>query len=272
MISRAARSAVPLRHQLRAITSTFVRTNRPCISRNCWSTSDASFTCGVPLKCFQELVVEIVPHATLICHPPRLPRVGRDGHHDGDVGSVLGTVQGSALRSDRASARPSGLDGACAQIIDSNYMMPVTSSLGPDRISLCGDNLTTLNAIACDAFFAGHPHSTRLLRSIFSIFAVDARRERRYSARIRWCCTHRPPRIGHRRGAAVDHRLQGGDQQLPGTSRKTIGDAHVDHLVGPRRRLLSEHDTRGPRAEAFTAWLVIVRTARPTAWCSRNAS
>jgi hypothetical protein len=28
---------------------------------------------------------------------------------------VLGTVQGSALRFDRARARPAGLDGACAQ-------------------------------------------------------------------------------------------------------------------------------------------------------------
>jgi hypothetical protein len=39
------------------------------------------------------------------------------GHHDNDAGSVLGTVQGAALRSARACARPSGLDGACAQMI-----------------------------------------------------------------------------------------------------------------------------------------------------------
>jgi hypothetical protein len=39
------------------------------------------------------------------------------GHHDDDAASVLGTVQGSPLRSDRASARPSGLDSACAQMI-----------------------------------------------------------------------------------------------------------------------------------------------------------
>ncbi len=30
---------------------------------------------------------------------------------------MLGTVQGAALRSARAYARPSGLDGACAQMI-----------------------------------------------------------------------------------------------------------------------------------------------------------
>ena len=41
----------------------------------------------------------------------------RVGHHDNDAASVLGTVQGAALRSARACARPSGLDGACAQMI-----------------------------------------------------------------------------------------------------------------------------------------------------------
>jgi len=43
--------------------------------------------------------------------------VGRHGHHESDAASVLGTVQGAALRSARAYARPSGLDGACAQMI-----------------------------------------------------------------------------------------------------------------------------------------------------------
>ena len=42
--------------------------------------------------------------------------IGCDGHHAVDVRSVLGTVQGSSLRSARAPARPAGLDGACAQI------------------------------------------------------------------------------------------------------------------------------------------------------------
>jgi len=42
--------------------------------------------------------------------------VGCTDHHGLDAGSVLGTVQGSSLRSARACARPSGLDGACAQI------------------------------------------------------------------------------------------------------------------------------------------------------------
>jgi hypothetical protein len=52
-----------------------------------------------------------------IRHPSRVSRVEYDGHHDNDAASVLGTVQGAALRSARASARPSGLDGACAQMI-----------------------------------------------------------------------------------------------------------------------------------------------------------
>jgi len=42
----------------------------------------------------------------------------RASHHAIDVRSVLGTVQGSTLRFDRARARPSGLDGACAQLAD----------------------------------------------------------------------------------------------------------------------------------------------------------
>jgi hypothetical protein len=57
------------------------------------------------------------------CDPGTIPKFPtyqqsrRVGHHTIDVRSVLGTVQGSPLRSDRACARPSGLDGACAQMI-----------------------------------------------------------------------------------------------------------------------------------------------------------
>jgi len=36
---------------------------------------------------------------------------------------VLGTVQGSSLRSARACARPAGLDDACAQIGLGHYVM-----------------------------------------------------------------------------------------------------------------------------------------------------
>lgn len=72
-------------------------------------------------SCFPESVARNVPHALLTCRPPCLASraiiLRCDGHHDDDGASVLGTVQGSALRSDRARARPSGLDGACAQMI-----------------------------------------------------------------------------------------------------------------------------------------------------------
>jgi hypothetical protein len=59
-------------------------------------------------------------HSTSTCGR-RGDHIWRDvnavGHHDDDAASVLGTVQGAALRSARAYARPSGLDGACAQMI-----------------------------------------------------------------------------------------------------------------------------------------------------------
>ena len=45
----------------------------------------------------------------------QLPESHGVGHHGIEARSVLGTVQGSPLRFARASARPSGLDGACAQ-------------------------------------------------------------------------------------------------------------------------------------------------------------
>jgi hypothetical protein len=49
--------------------------------------------------------------------------VACDDHHACDAGSVLGTVQGSSLRSARAYARPAGLDDACAQTRLGNYVM-----------------------------------------------------------------------------------------------------------------------------------------------------
>ena len=49
--------------------------------------------------------------------------VGCGDHHALDAASVLGTVQGSSLRSARAYARPAGLDDACAQIGLGNYVM-----------------------------------------------------------------------------------------------------------------------------------------------------
>lgn len=45
------------------------------------------------------------------------------GHHAIDGRPVLGTVQGAPLRSARADARPSGLDGASAQLRIGNCVM-----------------------------------------------------------------------------------------------------------------------------------------------------
>ena len=39
------------------------------------------------------------------------------GHHAFDTRAVLGGVQGSSLRYDRARARPAGLDAASAQLV-----------------------------------------------------------------------------------------------------------------------------------------------------------
>jgi hypothetical protein len=52
-------------------------------------------------------------------------KVHRVGHHVLDARAVLGGVQGSTLRIDRACARPAGLDAACAQ--------PVVSQLRDGR-------------------------------------------------------------------------------------------------------------------------------------------
>ena len=66
--------------------------------------------------------------------------VGYVGHHAIDARSVLGTVQGSSLRSARAYARPAGLDGACAQITswplrDGRRMNAATGGAG---LAICG--------------------------------------------------------------------------------------------------------------------------------------
>jgi hypothetical protein len=50
---------------------------------------------------------------------PQMSGADHAGHHGFDPGAVLGGLQGSPLRSDRAFARPAGLDAACA----GNYVM-----------------------------------------------------------------------------------------------------------------------------------------------------
>jgi hypothetical protein len=87
----------------------------------------------------QQMVVRRASHSMSTCDR-RGDHIWRDvnavGHHANDAASVLGTVQGSPLRSDRACARPPGLDGACAQMISGNYVMALACSLRPERMAL----------------------------------------------------------------------------------------------------------------------------------------
>jgi hypothetical protein len=137
------------------------------------------------------------------------------GHHDDDAAFVLGTVQGSALRSDRACARPSGLDGACAQMIggqlrDGRRML---FRSGTDGAFMDPSNGLEKRSHMFDRFRtrAFHPlvdvHFSRfclltIVASGASLFAFDG------------CCDAPPSAFGHRRGAAVDRRPQGLNQQL----------------------------------------------------------
>jgi hypothetical protein len=99
-----------------------------------------------------------------------LNHTGRNGHHGDDAASVLGTVQGAALRSARAYARPSGLDGACVQMID--------GQLRDGRPMLSVRNTRRTGSIHWKAFeerrvcstVSGHVRFTRWLRFIFRNF------------------------------------------------------------------------------------------------------
>ena len=92
------------------------------------------------------------------------------GHHDDDAASVLGTVQGAALRSARACARPSGLDGACAQMIggqlrDGRRMLFPSGTNG----ALIDPSDGLRSAHVC-SIVSGHVRFARLLRFIFRDF------------------------------------------------------------------------------------------------------
>ena len=194
----------------------------------------------------------------------RLPLTARtimldaDGHHDDDAASVLGTVQGSPLRSDRASARPAGLDGACAQMIgrhsrDGHRMLFPS---GTNGALIHPSNSREKRSHMFDRFRtrAFHPlvevHFSRfcpltIVARGASLFAFDG------------CCDAPPSAFGHRRGAAVDRRPQGLNQQPPCDEQGSD----------------SRCARRSPVAEAsLNARLVIVRTAPPTAKCRLNAS
>jgi hypothetical protein len=83
---------------------------------------------------------------------------------------VLGTVQGSALRSDRACARPSGLDGACAQMI-SRHLRDGHRMLFPSGTN-CSliDQLDVIRSTHVCSIVSGRMRFSRLLRFIFRDF------------------------------------------------------------------------------------------------------
>ncbi len=115
----AAGSAACLPHRTRSIATQIFRTIRSCSSGKCWPPT---------ARVRARFRGHLCPgnggarglHSMSTCGR-RGDHIWRDvnavGHHDDDAASVLGTVQGAALRSARAYARPSGLDGACAQMI-----------------------------------------------------------------------------------------------------------------------------------------------------------
>jgi hypothetical protein len=120
MVGRAARNAHVVRHRISAFRVHIIRTiwsrnfremcgMRVPSSRPSRRSFDSGNGPGKRTACDVDLASSLADARTIM--------LDADGHHDDDPASVLGTVQGSPLRSDRASARPSGLDGACAQMI-----------------------------------------------------------------------------------------------------------------------------------------------------------
>jgi len=97
-------------------------------SRPCRRSFDSGNGPGKRTACDVDLASSLADARTIM--------LDADGHHDDDAASVLGTVQGSPLRSDRASARPSGLDGACAQMISRQLRD------GPRMLSASGTHST----------------------------------------------------------------------------------------------------------------------------------
>jgi hypothetical protein len=116
----AARSAACLPHRTRSIATQIFRTIRSRSSGKCCPQTRHIRSVFAGQFCREKWWTRA--HAFDVDLPPSLGdhiwrRVNAVGHHDNDAASVLGTVQGAALRSARACARPSGLDGACAQMI-----------------------------------------------------------------------------------------------------------------------------------------------------------
>jgi hypothetical protein len=111
------------------------------------------------------------------CDPGTIPKFPtyqqsrRVGHHTIDVRSVLGTVQGSPLRSDRACARPSGLDGACAQMIRGQLRDGRLMLFRPEQAAHQSIHRTALSSARECSIVSGRARFIRLLRFIFRDFA-----------------------------------------------------------------------------------------------------
>jgi hypothetical protein len=83
---------------------------------------------------------------------------------------VLGTVQGAALRSARACARPSGLDGACAQMIDRQLRDGLRMLFPSGTYGASIDPFDDLEKARVSSIVSGHVRFTRLLRFPFHDF------------------------------------------------------------------------------------------------------
>jgi hypothetical protein len=83
---------------------------------------------------------------------------------------VLGTVHGATLRSARASARPSGLDGACAQMIRGQLRDGRLMLFRPEQAAHQSIHRTALTSAREYSIVSGRARFMRLLRSIFHDF------------------------------------------------------------------------------------------------------
>jgi hypothetical protein len=189
--------------------------------------------------------------------------VNAAGHHDPDAASVLGTVQGAALRSGRAYARPSGLDGACAQMIgrhlrDGHRMLfpsgtngaLIDPSDGREKRSYMFDRFRTraFRPLVEVHFSRFCPLTT--VASGASLFAFDE------------CCDAPPSAFGHRRGAAVDRRPQGRNQLRPST--REIGN---ERRSSPASRKTASIEACGPKSPTLTRHAGVREDSTPSARC-----
>jgi hypothetical protein len=83
---------------------------------------------------------------------------------------VLGTVQGATLRSARASARPSGLDGACAQMIRGQLGDGRRMLFRPEQAAHQSIHRTALTSAREYSIVSGRARFMRLLKFIFHDF------------------------------------------------------------------------------------------------------